>query len=199
VRRLVIALVVPWVAFACIPAAHAAHSASNGCRHLITDRRGDAHEWFLPTGPYNAEADLLYLDARTSARSVDFTVGMASVNPMPTTGTSVTVYFTTDNQGRNGDWYVDLDHNIDGTDYSVQNNITNQVTPISGAINPAAGTYDIRVPRKDIDATFRGALLGNLGVIVAQTVGVTKAQTGFIEQSTGAGHHYVVGHPYPCR
>src|SRR5438309_5209932 len=79
---------------ASVPAAEAAHGTTKNCGHLIVDRRGDAVEWFLPTQPYNSEADLLYLDATTTRGTVDFTVTMASVNPRPTTATDVIIYFT---------------------------------------------------------------------------------------------------------
>jgi hypothetical protein len=197
VRRSVLvmaAVLVPALA----PAAQAAHGTPKNCGHMIVDPRGNAVQWFLPTQPYNAEADLLYLDATTTRSTVDFTVTMASINPRPTTATDVIIYFTTSKQGHPGDWSADLTHAIDGTEYSLQNNTTNQVVKVTGSTDPKAGKYVIHVPRADIDATYRGAMLANLGVIVGQDVGVTAANAGFIEQSTGPDHHYRLDYPYGC-
>jgi len=155
--------------------------------------------WFLPTRPDNAEADLLYLDARTTPTTIDFIATMATVNPTPTTGTSLIIYFSTDDQGKAGDWDVSVSHEIDGTSFGLQNNNTQAVQSLTGSVNTKAGTYTVRVPRKAIDSTFRGAVLRGLGVIVSQDFGATLAQTGFIEQSTGPAHHYRVGYPYGCR
>jgi hypothetical protein len=176
----------------------AATSASRACAHLISDARGNAQMWFLPTKPYNPEADLLYFDARTTPTTIVLTATMAKVNPAPTTGTTVLVYFTTDNQGRKGDWDVSIDHQIDGTTASLQNNNTQAVSPLTGSADAATGTYTIIVPRAAIDSTFRGAMLKGLGVIVSQNVGADLANGGFIEQSTGPDHHYRVGFPYGC-
>jgi hypothetical protein len=190
--------------FGSASAAHAAPGSTKShppknCGHLIVDRRGDANAWFLPTRPYNAEAALLYLDATSSAHTVDFTITMASVSATPTTGTTVTVYFHTSNQGRAGDWYVNVDHNLDGTVFGLQNNITNQVTPLTGAVNPTSHTFVVHVPRTAITATYRGAVLSSLGVIVSQTVGTTGAHAGFIEQSTGDRHQYRTDYGYGCQ
>src|SRR4051812_50229614 len=103
------------------PAASAARATTSSCRHLITDRRGDAYSWFLPTRPYNPDADLLYVDAVTTPTTIDFTVTMARVDPKPTTGTNVTVYFTINTQGATFDYSVTAAHEIDGTTFSLQN------------------------------------------------------------------------------
>jgi hypothetical protein len=173
-------------------------ASSRACAHLITDPRGNARMWFLPTKPYNPDADLLYLDARTSKSTIELIVTMARVDTKPTTGTSVITYFTTDHQGSHGDWGVTVNHQIDGTTFELQNNNTQVVMRLSGSLNPATGTYTVQVPRAAIGATFRGALLQGLGVVVSQTVGADAANTGFIEQSTGPDHHYRVAYPYDC-
>lgn len=199
VRRLIVvasALAVGGVT--AVPGAAAPARSARSCAHLITDARGNAQMWFLPTKPYNPEADLLYLDARATAKTIAFTVTMAQVNPAPATGTSVNIYFTTDNQGHAGDWNVGIDHYIDGTTYGLQNNNTQGVSTLTGSVDPAAGTYTVVVPRVAIDSMFRGAMLKGLGVIVSQNVGLDAANGGFIEQSTGPGHHYRVGFPYGC-
>jgi hypothetical protein len=175
-----------------------ASSATHNCGHLIVDRNGDAQEWFLPNRPYNPEADLLTVDAVTTASKVDFTVKMASVNPQPTTGTFVTIYFTVGHQGGTSNYEVSVNHQIDTTSYGWQNDDTQQVKPITGSTDPKTGTYVISVPRSDIDATYRGAVLKDLGVIVSQTAGINFANGGFIEQSTGPGFHYRVGYGYGC-
>lgn len=176
----------------------AAPAKSRACAHLITDARGNAQEWFLPTKPYNPEADLLFFDARTTPTSVVFIATMAKVNPAPTTDTTVIAYFTTSNQGRKGDWEVSVNHAIDGTSFALQNDNTQGVTPLTGSVDTAAGTYTIVVPRAAIDSTFRGAMLNGLGIIVSQNAGPNIANGGFIEQSTGPDHHYRVGYPYGC-
>lgn len=174
-------------------------ATTHNCGHLIVDPRGNSYEFFLPTKPYNPEADLLTVDAVTSPSYVTFTVRMASVNPHPTTGTSVSIYFSVDHQGGTSDYLVSVNHQIDGTNYLVQNQDTNQVTAIGGATNPTTGTYVMTVPRADIGAKFRGAMLTGLGVITGQDVGINAANLGFIEQSTGPGYHYRVGYGYGCR
>jgi hypothetical protein len=197
-RSIAVTCVLSLAAVTLATGAVAAPGSSPSCAHLISDPHGDAQMWFVPTKPYNPEADLLYLDARTTASTIDLTATMASVNPTPTTGTTVIIYFTTDDQGRSGDWDVSITHAVDGTSFGLQNNNTQAVKALTGSVNPKAGTYTVRVPRKAIDSAFRGAVLRSLGVIVSQDVGVTLAQTGFIEQSTGPDHHYRVGYPYAC-
>jgi hypothetical protein len=178
--------------------APSSQAAGRNCHHLITDPRGNAQEWFLPTKPYNPDADLLYLDAAASARVVDFTLTMASVSAAPTTGTDITVYFHTADQGSPGDWYVDINHAIDGTTYSVQNNLTNQVTLLTGSVDPRAHTYVVHLPLQDIGA-YPGRVLTGLGVVVGQTVGTSQNNAGFIEQSTGPGYRYRIGQFFGCR
>jgi hypothetical protein len=121
------------------------------------------------------------------------------VNPKPTTGTEVSIYFTVDHQSGSANWLVDVNHEVDGTSYMLQNDDTHAVTAITGSTNPATGTYVISVPRADIDVKFRGAMLTQLGVITSQDVGLVEAYTGFIEQSTGPEHKYRVGYGYGCR
>lgn len=154
--------------------------------------------WFLPTRPYNPQADLLYVDAKPSSGSLDFTLTMASVESAPTTGTDITLYFTVGQQGPTKHFYVNIDHAIDGTSFAVEDADTSQSVPVPGSDNPVAGTFVAHVPRKLIDASL-GTLLHGLGVIVSQNVGVSLANSGFIEQSTGADHEYRVGFPYECR
>jgi hypothetical protein len=174
-------------------------TTTRNCGHLIVDPRGDSYSWFLPTRPYNSEADLLSVDAVTTPSAVNFTVRMASVNAHPTTGTLVSIYFTVGHQGGSGDYLVTVNHQIDATSYDLQNDDTQQVTVIGGATNAAAGVYVLSVPRADIGANFRGAMLTGLGAITSQTVGINFANGGFIEQSTGPGYHYRVGYGYGCR
>ena len=152
--------------------------------------------WFVPTHPYNADADLLSLDARTRNASVDFTVTMAAVRAQPAIGTAVIIYFGTQHQGARADYDVSISHSIDGTAFGLENADTNQVTAITGAVNVNAHDYVVHVPRRKVAADFRGAVLSHLGVVVSQTVGVSQDNSGFIEQSTGGRYHYRVG--YPC-
>jgi hypothetical protein len=174
-------------------------TAPRNCGHLIADPRGNAYMWFLPTRPYNADADLLALDAKSTRAMLEFTVSMAAVSPTPATGTVVTIYFNHDYQGGSASYEVNVFHQIDGTTYSLQNDNTSQVTPMTGAVNTTAGTYVIQVPREAIKARYRGAPLTELGVIVSQTAGVDIANGGFIEQSTGPNHHYRLDYGYGCR
>jgi hypothetical protein len=44
-----------------------------------------------------------------------------------------------------------------------------------------------------------GDVLHGLGVIVSQSLGTSKANDGFIEQSTGPEYHYRVGNLNDCR
>jgi len=180
-------------------AAAPAAAETHNCGHLIVDPRGNAYEFFLPTKPYNPEADLLSVDAVTTKSAVNFTVRMASVNAHPTMGAGVAIYFIVAGQDATADYLVDVSHDIDATTYTLQNQDTNAVTPITGSTDPASGTYVISVPRKDIDATYRGALLKDLGVFTSQVVGVSAAYGGFIEQSTGPEYRYFVGYSYGCR
>jgi hypothetical protein len=180
------------------PSAWAA-TATHNCGHLIVDPRGDAYQWFLPTKPYSPEADLLWVDAVTTASKLTFTVRVASMNPKPTTGAEVSIYFSVDHQGGTTNWLVSVSHEVDGDSYVLQNDDTQQVTAITGNTNARAGTYVIEVPRADIDAKFRGAMLNALGVITSQNVGGVVANAGFIEQSTGPEYKYRVGYPYGCR
>lgn len=180
------------VAVAAVPAsAGGSGTPPRGCAHLIADPRGDAKEWFLPGSPYNPDADLLYLDARATASTIKLTATLARVEAKPVAGTEVVVYFTVSHQGRIGDYEVDVSHNIDGDSFSLQDDDTLAVTPIAGSTNTSAGTFTFYVPRKTIQSAYRGAVLDQLGVIVAQTFGVSLANGGFIEQSTGPGHKYV--------
>jgi len=179
--------------------AEASVAATHNCGHLIVDPRGNAYEFFLPNKPYNPEADLLTVDAVTTSSKVVFTVKMASVNPKPTTGTDVGIYFTADHQGGSSNWLVDVSHEIDATTYVLQNQDTLQVINLTGSVDPKAGTYVVEVPRADIDAKFRGAMLKELGVIASQDIGLSLAYGGFIEQSTGPEYHYRVGYGYGCR
>jgi len=176
----------------------AAAPATRNCGHLIVDPRGNSYEFFLPTKPYNPETDLLSVDAVTTASDVVFTVTMASVNASPTTGTSVAVYFTVSHQGGLAHYLVSVNHEVDATTYLIQNQDTDQVTHVTGRVDPKAGTYAVTVPRTDIDATYRGALLKELGVWTSQDVGTSLAGGGFIEQSTGPEYHYRVGYGYGC-
>lgn len=188
------------VAAVTVPAAASSAPASTpGCAHLLVDARGNAREWFLPGSPYNADADLLYVDARTTGSTLVLTTGLAHIDTKPTTGTLITVYFTTNHQGATHDYSADIDHEIDGDSFSVQNSDTMTVTPASGTTNVAAGTFTIRVPLKVIDSSYRGAVLEQLGVVVGQVVGVTLANGGFIEQSTGPDHRYLTGDINNCR
>lgn len=179
--------------------AHASSSTTHNCGHLIVSPRGDSDEFFLPTRPYNPETDILTIDAVTTSADVNFTVRMASVNPHPTTGTVLTIGFTVNHQGGTSSYFVTVDHQIDATSYQWQNNDTNQVADITGTTDPATGTYMISVPRKTIGATFRGAVLKQLGAMASQTVGINFANGGFIEQSTGPDYQYRVGYGYGCR
>jgi len=197
VKRLALSVVVVTLVPVLAATAHAATGTHN-CGHLITDPRGDAQMWYLPTKPYNPEADLLFLDAVTTRSTVDFTATLAKVDEPPVTGTAVTTYFVAHHQGQTVDYSVTVDHEPDGDTYSMQNDDTLQTTDLTGAIDARAGKLVIRVPRKDIGAQYRGAPLTGLGVIVSQNVGVSLANGGFIEQSTGPGHHYLVGYPYGC-
>jgi hypothetical protein len=198
-RFVVIGVVVASGFASAIASGAEASSTTRNCGHLIVNPRGDAQEWFLPTRPYNAEADLLTADAVTTSSTVDFTVKMASVNPTPTTGTFVTIYFTVERQGAKTDYEVSVNHQIDATSYELQNDDTQQVTPITGRTDPKAGTYLISLPRADVGADFRGAVLDKLGVIVSQMAGINFADGGFIEQSTGPLYHYRVGYSYGCK
>lgn len=173
--------------------------ATHNCGHLAADPRGNAYEFFLPTKPYNPEADLLSVDAVTTSSDVLFTVAMASVNPKPTTGTTVAIYFTVGHQGGVSNYLVSISHQIDATTYVIQNEDTYQVVQVTGSVNAKAGTYTVVAPRKDIDATFRGALLKDLGVWASQDIGTSVADGGFIEQSTGPEFQYRVGYGYGCR
>lgn len=179
-----------------VPTAGAA--PTHNCGHLLVDPRGNAYAYFLPTKPYNPEADLLSVDAVTTSANVVFTVAMASVNAQPTTGTSLAIYFSITHQGSVANYLVNIAHEVDGTAYLVQNQDTDEVVHITGSVNPPAGTYVVTVPRNDIDATFRGALLKDLGVWASQDVGTSLAEGGFIEQSTGPEYHYRVGYGYGC-
>jgi hypothetical protein len=200
VKRVVVAVVIAALSLGSgVVSGAGASSSTHNCGHLVVDPRGDAQEWFLPTKPYNPEADLLSADAVTTSSSVEFTVAMASVNPQPTTGTVVSIYFTVNHQGGASDYMVSVNHQIDATSYGWQNDDTQQVKPITGSVDAKAGTYRISVPRADIGATYRGALLKDLGVIASQTVGVNLADGGFIEQSTGPEFQYRVGYGYGCK
>jgi hypothetical protein len=182
-----------------VPAtASSAPGSASGCAHLLVDPRGNAREWFLPGSPYNADADLLYVDARTTGSLLILTVGLAKVEAKPATGTLISVYFTTHHQGATGDYSADIDHQVDGDSYSVQNSDTLSVAPASGSNNVTAGTFTIQVPLKTIDSNYRGAVLSDLGVVVSQDVGVTEANGGFIEQSTGPEYRYVTGNANNC-
>ncbi|MBV9099014.1 MAG: hypothetical protein JO079_13250 [Frankiaceae bacterium] len=180
--------------------AHAAPApTTRNCGHLIVDPRGNAYEFFLPTKPYNPEADLLSVDAVTTKSTVVFTVRMASVNAHPTIGAGVVIYFTVARQGGTSDYLVSVNHDVDGTAYGLENQDTNAVTPLTGSTDPATGTYSVSVPRAGIEATYRGALLKDLGVFTSQDLGVSAANGGFIEQSTGPEYRYRVGYGYGCR
>ena len=174
-------------------------TTTHNCGHLVVDPRGNSYEFFLPTKPYNPETDILTIDAITTPADVDFTIRMASVNPQPTTGTLVTIYFTVNHQGGSSDYSVTVNHQVDGTNYQWQNSDTDQVAGLTGSTNPSTGTYTISVPRKLIDATYRGAVLKDLGAIASQTVGINFANAGFLEQSTGPNYQYKVGYGYGCR
>jgi hypothetical protein len=176
----------------------AARAATSDCRHLITDPRGDAYSWFLPTQPYNPDADLLYVDARTTRTTIDLIVTMAKVEEKPTTGTGVGIYFSITNQGATVDYMANVNHAIDGTSYSMQNDDTNAAWHITGGVDPATGTYVLHVPRARIGATYKGAWLKHLGVITSQDVGIAFGGGGFIEQSTGPLYRYHVGHASGC-
>jgi hypothetical protein len=199
VKRIVVAVVVVALGLgSAVMTGVGASPATRNCGHLVVDHRGDAQEWFLPTKPYNAEADLLSVDAVTTASTVNFTLTMASVDAKPTTGTLVSIYFTVDHQGGKSDYEVSVNHQLDSTSYGWQNDDTQEVHPITGSTDPKAGTYVISVPRSDIAATYRGAMLKDLGVIVSQTAGANVANGGFIEQSTGPRFQYRVGYGYGC-
>jgi len=174
-------------------------SVTHNCGHLIVDPRGDAYDFYLPTKPYNPEADLLSVDAVTTATTVEFTARMASVNAHPTTGSSVGIYFAIDHQGGTSNYIVSASHQADADTYVVENQDTDQVTSVTGTTNPKTGAYVISVPRADIGANYRGAVLKDLGVITSRNFGVSLANAGFIEQSTGPEYHYRVGYGYGCR
>ncbi len=175
-----------------------ASSQARDCGHVITDARGDAQMWFLPTKPYNPEADLLLLDARLNHKSIDFTVTMASVKARPATGTSISIYFTVGQQGPAVHYDAGIDHYIDGNSYGVENQDTNHVVNATGSVDPATRTMRVRVPLRDIGARF-GDVLRGLGVIDSQSLGASLANRGFIEQSTGPEYHYRVGDTNNCR
>jgi hypothetical protein len=172
--------------------------AALGCRHLITDPRGNAQMWFLPTKPANPQADLLYVDAAYTRSGVDFSFTMASVQARPSTGTDITVYFTSGQQGPKSHFNVNISHEIDGDSFGVENTDTEQVTDTTGAVDPRAGTISVRVPLRDIHARY-GDVLTTLGVIVGQDLGTSEANGGFIEQSTGPRYHYRIGNTNGCR
>ena len=185
---------------AAIPTAAMASTApAHGCAHLIVDKRGDAREWFLPGSPYNPDADLLSVDARTASGRLTFTARLAKVEAKPTTGTTVIIYFTTDHQGAQRDFQVAVDHEVDGDSFILQDNDTMAVVPVTGSIDTAAGTFTVHVPLSAIDSNYRGAVLDQLGLIVSQQVGTTLANGGFIEQSTGPDHDYITGNINNCR
>lgn len=177
--------------------AQAARSAPS-CRHLITDPRGDAEMWFLPTKPYNADADLLHVDATFKRANIDFTFTMAAVNARPTTGTTITIYFIVGQQGPAAHYDASINHYVDGDSYGIENQDTNQVVDTTGSVDAAKATMHVSVPLRDIDARF-GDVLHGLGVIVTQSVGASLANGGFIEQSTGPEYHYRVGYVNGCR
>lgn len=154
--------------------------------------------WFLPTKPYNAQADLLFLDATSTRRNVDLRVTLASVQPRPTTGTSITIYFTVGQQGPAAHYDASIEHDIDGDSFAVEDRDTNQVADVTGSVDPASDSMLVRVPLHAIGAKYGDVLYG-LGVIVAQTFGASQASSGLIEQSTGDGHHYRVGYVNSCR
>jgi len=180
-------------------AAAAPSTVTHNCGHLIVDPRGNAYDFYLPTKPYNPEADLLSVDAVTTATTVVFTVRMASVNAHPTTGSSVGIYFALDHQGGTSNYLVNVSHQADADSYVVENQDTEQVTDVTGTTDPTKGTYVVSVPRADIGAKYRGAVLNGLGVIASRNFGVSLANAGFIEQSTGPEYHYRVGYGYGCR
>lgn len=194
-----ILLAVTAVAASALPVAATASATTGSCAHLLSDPRGNAKEWFVPGSPYNADADLLSVDAATTAKTIDFTVTLAKVEPAPTTGTDVSIYFTSDHQGTLADFSVNISHAIDGDSFGLENSDTLAVWPIAGSTNTKAGTFTLHVPRSLILATYRGAVLSQLGVIASQQLGVTEANGGFIEQSTGPGYHYVAGNINNCR
>jgi hypothetical protein len=169
-----------------------------GCAHLITDPRGNAQMWFLPTKPYNPQSDLLYVDATYDRSQVDLTFGLASVQARPTTGTSIIVYFVVGQQGPQSRYDVNASHETDGNSFGVQNDQTQQAVATTGTVDPSAGTVVIHVPLRDIGARY-GDVLHGLGVIVSQDVGTSVANSGFIEQSTGPAHHYRIGYVNNCR
>ena len=198
-HRVAVLTTVALVGAVAIPAtASSSPGTSPGCAHLLVHPRGDAREWFLPGSPYNADADLLYVDARTTGGLLTLTVGLAKVEAKPATGTLISVYFTTHHQGTTGDYSADIAHQVDGDSFSVENSDTLSVASASGSANLTAGTFTIQVPLKTIDSNYRGAVLSDLGVIVAQNVGVTEANGGFIEQSTGPEYRYIVGNTNNC-
>ena len=193
-------VLIPALCAVAIPVSSVSESTppvTHNCGHLLTDPRGDAGLAIVPTHPDDPEADILFVDAVTTPKNIDFTVTMASVNAHPVTTTDVAILFLVGQ--RAAGYEISMSHSLDGDSFVLTSDASTLATPLTGSSDPAAGTYLVHVPRAAVAAASRGTVLYSLGARSGETVGTSAANLGLTADDTPDDYQYRVGFSYGCK
>jgi hypothetical protein len=177
------------------PAGHAVAQA-HSCPEQVSDPRGDAHDWMLPTKPYFAEGDVLGLRVSKTGSSLAFTWRLASVRSPPIRAINLLAIFDV---GQGHSYAVSATHGADGDSYQDEQwdqenhiGVTGTLHNITGNYDAKAGTITTLVPMSDLRAHKYSAINDIYG-FAAEQVGASAADVGEDVDDYSSAKTYYVG------
>ena len=181
---------------AAVPVAGAHASAAGHCPAQVTDIRGDAYDWMLPSHPALPEGDVVAVDIAPQGSALAFTWHMAAVSATPTRAIQLAIIFEV-NQRRYYD--VSIAHAVDGNDFQDAQwddangaDVQGSIHDINGSLDTSAGTLTALVPMADLGVS-RSAAFYDLHGFASEDVGISAAGLGEIVDNYNSIRPYYLG------